>query len=84
MAGPHDRKSPTRRSRSGCQGGLILFLVSMALVGGILVTADLAGWNRDRAMWVSMGAFLAALTLARPWWFWENYQGALAPRHHRG
>ncbi len=71
---PTTGKESDSVERSGCQGGLILFLVSILLVGAILVTADLAGWNRDRAMWISMGTFLAALTLARPWWFWENYR----------
>ncbi len=71
---PSSAKKSDPAERSGCQGGLTLFLVSIVFVGGVLVTADLAGWDRDRAMWVSMGVFLGVLTLARPWWFWENYR----------
>lgn len=67
-----DQPEPARRS--GWHGALILFLVSLGLVGAVLVTAESMGWSRDRAMWVGTGGFLAVLTLARPWWFWENYR----------
>jgi hypothetical protein len=73
---------PSRRSdgdathigRSGWWGNVLLFLVSLGMVGTVVVVAEMEGWNRDRAMWVSVGGFLGVLTLLRPWWFWENYR----------
>jgi hypothetical protein len=56
------------------QGNLLLFLLSIGLVVSVLLAADLAGWNRDRALWISVGSFLGLMTLLRPWWFWENYR----------
>ena len=60
--------------RNGWWGGVVLFLVSVGLVGSVLVVAGIAGWKRDRAMWVGLGGFLGLLTILRPWWFWENYR----------
>ena len=45
-----------------------------SLVVSVLLAAELAGWNRDRALWISVGTFLGLMTLLRPWWFWENYR----------
>jgi hypothetical protein len=55
-------------------GNVVLFLVSVGLVGSVLAVAGIAGWNRDRAMWEGVGGFLGLLTILRPWWFWENYR----------
>jgi hypothetical protein len=55
-------------------GNVVGFVVSVALVGSVLTVAPIAGWNRDRAMWVGFGGFLALMTLLRPSWFWENYR----------
>jgi hypothetical protein len=60
--------------RNSWWGSAVLFLVSLGLVGSVLGVAGIAGWNRDRAMWVGLGGFLALLTVLRPWWFWENYR----------
>jgi hypothetical protein len=53
-------------------GNVVIFHVSVGLVGSVLAVARIAGWNRDRAMWVGAGGFLGLLTILRPWWFWEN------------
>lgn len=62
----------TRRNR--WWGNVVGFVVSLALVGIVLSIARLAGWNRDRAMWVGFGGFLGLMTVLRPSWFWENYR----------
>lgn len=59
---------------SGFVGGMILFLVSALSVGILWLGATELGWPRDRTLWVGVGAFLALMTLARPWWFWDNYR----------
>lgn len=71
-----DRPAPGRADgeRDGWRGGLILVLASLASVALLWVAATVLGWRRDRALWVGFGAFLAVLTLARPWWFWDNYR----------
>jgi hypothetical protein len=60
--------------RNGLWGGVVLFLVSIGLVGGALALAAVMRWNRDRVMWVGVGGFLGLMTILRPWWFWENYR----------
>jgi hypothetical protein len=55
-------------------GALILFLVSALSVAILWLGATELGWPRDRTLWVGIGAFLAVMTLARPWWFWDNYR----------
>ena len=65
------RSGPTR---SGVVGGLILFLVSALSVAILWIGATELGWPRNRTLWVGLGAFLAVMTLARPWWFWDNYR----------
>ncbi len=60
--------------RSNRRSGLILFAVCLAVFGSLLVTAAEAGWPRDRVLWIGVGAFLALMTLARPWWFWESWK----------
>jgi hypothetical protein len=66
---------PRRHSeRDGTAGGLILFSVSLALVGGLWMLTESFGWERDRTFWVGCGAFLTLMTLTRPWWFWDNYK----------
>jgi hypothetical protein len=32
------------------------------------------GWSVDRALWVGLGSMVGVLTLARPWWYWDNYR----------
>jgi hypothetical protein len=66
-----DRGEPDRR---GWPGGLILFLVAALSVGTLYLGAGELGWPRDRTLWVGVGSFLALMTIARPWWFWENYR----------
>lgn len=61
-------------ARSGVVGGLILFLVSALSIAILWLGAMELGWPRDRTLWVGVGAFLAIMTLARPWWFWENHR----------
>ena len=61
-------------TRSGLRGGIILLLVSAVSVGTLWIVAGELGWPRDRTLWVGVGLFLAAMTLTRPWWFWENYK----------
>ena len=74
-AGP-PAKTPGRDKpdRSGRTGGLILFVVSIYSAVALYVGAEVLGWPRDRTLWVGVGAMLALMTLARPWWFWENYR----------
>jgi hypothetical protein len=62
------------QSRRGWRGNLLLFAVSLAILGGLLGPSRELGWSRDRVLWVGLGTFLALMTLTRPWWFWENYR----------
>jgi hypothetical protein len=66
---------PAGRSEPGVwRGNLILLAVSLFLLGGLWTVAEPFGWRRDRALWVGFGAFLALMTVTRPWWFWEHYK----------
>ncbi|HEX5387125.1 MAG TPA: hypothetical protein VFW66_10520 [Gemmatimonadales bacterium] len=56
------------------RGGVILLFVLLVLLGGLWAVAGPAGWPRDRVLWVGFGAFLAGMTLTRPWWFWGHYK----------
>jgi hypothetical protein len=58
----------------GWRGRLILFTVSMLALATLFAVAAEGRWARDRVFWVGMGVFLAVLTLAKPWWFWDNYR----------
>ena len=71
-----DRVEPEigAETKSGWRGNLILFGVSVAMLGGLLVLSHELGWNRDRVLWVGVGNLLALMTLTRPWWFWDNYR----------
>jgi hypothetical protein len=69
-----DQEGPRRAGRGGAVGGLILFLISGLSLGILWIGATELGWPRNRTLWVGMGAFLGLMTLARPWWFWENYR----------
>jgi hypothetical protein len=71
-----DRVEPEvdAEAQSGWRGNLILFGVSVAILGGLLGLSHELGWNRDRVLWVGLGNFLAFMTLTRPWWFWNNYR----------
>ena len=60
--------------RHGWHGRLILFAISVLVLGSLCAVAAAAGWSRDRALWVGLGAYLALLTLTRPWWFWEDWK----------
>ena len=55
-------------------GGLILLAVSLLLLGGLWMAAEPLGWGWDRMLWVGFGAFLALMTVTRPWWFWDHYK----------
>jgi len=61
-------------ARAGWRGGVILLAVTLLLIGTLWATAAELGWNRDRVLWVGLGAFLALMTISRPWWFWVNYK----------
>lgn len=63
-----------RPPAAGWRGGIILFAVTLLLLGSLWVGAESLGWDRDRALWVGLGTFLAIMTVTRPWWFWENYR----------
>jgi hypothetical protein len=71
-----DRAAPETapEPRSAWRGNLILFAVSLAILGGLLGLSYEVGWNRDRVLWIGLGNFLALMTLIRPWWFWENWK----------
>ncbi|HET7599518.1 MAG TPA: hypothetical protein VFK09_04465 [Gemmatimonadales bacterium] len=66
-AAPADPRSPRR-------GALMLTGVSVLFLVTLLVVAREFGWGRDRVLWLGLGLFLAAMTLARPWWFWDDYR----------
>ena len=72
-SGPRQRPDSTSE-RSGWRGALVLSAVSLLLVGTVWVAAAETGWPRDRALWVGVGAFLAPMTLTRPWWFWDSWK----------
>ena len=71
---PRVEGEPERAEGAGWRGNVLLFVISIASVGGLLLAAGAAGWNRDRALWVGVGTFLGMMTIIRPWWFWENYK----------
>ena len=60
--------------QGGRNGGGVLLLVSLLVLGGLWGLAGPMGWGRDRTLWVGLGTFLAVMTMTRPWWFWENYK----------
>jgi hypothetical protein len=62
------------RSDSVWPGAVVLLVVSLVWLGGLLVVADVFGWNRDRTLWLGFAGYLAAMTLLRPTWFWENHR----------
>jgi hypothetical protein len=69
-----DQPGDPEPARSGFIGGLILLLVCALSVAILWLGAMELGWPRHRTLWVGVGAFLAVMTLARPWWFWDNYR----------
>ena len=62
------------RAQGGWSGGLILFAVALVSVGALLAAAAVAGWPRDRTLWIGIGGCFALMTVSRPWWFWENWK----------
>ena len=66
-----DTAEPPRRP---IVSGLILFLVCALSVAVLWLGATDLGWAHERTLWVGTGTFLAVMTLARPWWFWEDYR----------
>ena len=44
-------------ARNRWQGNLLFFLLSICLVVSVLLAAEVAGWSRDRALWISVGTF---------------------------
>ena len=50
-------------ARSARRGAVILLIVSLLLLGGLWELAEPLGWDRDRALWVGFGAFLAVMTM---------------------
>jgi CDP-diglyceride synthetase len=69
-----DDDGPPRPGQSGAFGGLVLLLVTGLSFAILWMGANQLGWPRNRTLWVGLGAFLALMTLVRPWWFWENYR----------
>jgi hypothetical protein len=69
-----DDDGPPRPGQGGAVGGLILLLITGLSFAILWIGATELGWPRDRTLWVGLGTFLALMTLARPWWFWENYR----------
>lgn len=69
-----DEDGPRRTAPGGAIGALILLLVFGLSLAILWIGATELGWPRHRTLWVGMGSFLALMTLARPWWFWENYR----------
>lgn len=72
--GDEEVPAPGRAERSRWRGGLMLMGISLLSLAGLWLGAEAFGWGRDRALWVGLGGFLALATVARPWWFWENYK----------
>lgn len=72
--GPGGESPAEPAERSDRRGGVILLVVSLLVLGGLWALAEPMGWGRDRVLWVGLGAFLAVMTMTRPWWFWENYK----------
>jgi hypothetical protein len=56
------------------RGRLILTGISLLSLAAVWLAADSLGWQRDRALWVGLGALLGLSTVIRPWWFWEDYK----------
>jgi hypothetical protein len=71
---PRAERAAEHPEHSARRGGLILLAVSLLLLGALWALADTSAWGRDRALWVGLGAFLAPMTVTRPWWFWDNYK----------
>jgi hypothetical protein len=70
------------RGGAGCRAGRARLApgrphpdgLSLLSLAGLWLAADAFGWGRDRALWVGFGAFVGLATVARPWWFWENWK----------
>jgi len=69
-----DDAEPRRAGQGSAVGALILLLIAGLSLGILWIGATQLGWPRSRTLWVGMGALLGLMTLARPWWFWENYR----------
>ena len=69
---PRISSRPT--SHGSWSSGLILFAVALVTVGVLLACAAVAGWPRDRTLWIGTSVCLVLMTLTRPWWFWENWK----------
>jgi hypothetical protein len=71
---PGSSPSAPATERGAFRGALILFAVSGAFVGAVWLMAVPLGWNPDRVLWAGLGTLFGVLTVARPWWFWDNYR----------
>ena len=60
--------------RSAIRGGAILAAVSLLALGSLWAASTEFGWPLNRSLWVGLGLFLAAMTIIRPWWFWESWK----------
>jgi hypothetical protein len=60
--------------RGPWRGRLILTGISLLSLAAVWLAADSLGWQRDRALWVGLGALLGLSTVIRPWCFWEDHK----------
>lgn len=60
--------------RPSWRGALVLTGVSLLLLATLWALAGEHGWRTDRMLWIGSGAFLALMTVVRPWWFWEHHK----------
>ena len=67
-------RDPAPDERAGWRGSLTLLALSLGVSALLWGAARARGWNVDRVFWTGTGAFLAILTLMRPWWFWDNHR----------
>jgi hypothetical protein len=60
-------------------GSLLLMVSALASIAAVYAIG-LPTVNLNRAVWTGFGLFLLAMTVTRPWWFWEHYKARMLRR----
>jgi hypothetical protein len=76
-----DSDSSPSVSSAGLWGSLkLVALILAAIAALLLLSAAGSSWFKldfDATYWIAAGAIILALTLIRPWWFWNHPYAAL-------
>ena len=81
----HDPPDDLGTTSSVSLGGFLVALkivavILAAITAFIILTVAVSSWfdlDFDATFWIAAGAILLALTLIRPWWFWNHPKALL-------